>query len=124
MVTLTRTEPRDSEEELREAQDGSVAVLSPQETGETLPAAEKLTTEETQAVQALLTADSRSAAAPIPTYRDGRRRSIGGYLLAFYDWLSGPPMSQRDRMKAKIEADRARYGDAGQARYYERQRLL
>ena len=102
MVTLTRPEPRESEEELRETRDGSVAVLSPHEAGETLPAAEKLTTEETQAVQALLTADSRSAAVPIPTYGDGRRRSMGGYLLALYDWLSGPPMSQRDRTSLEV----------------------
>ncbi len=127
MVTLTRTESREWEEEVREPQDGSVAVLSPLEAGETLPAAEKLATEDTQAVQSLLTfltAGNMSTEAPIPTYGDGRRRTVGRYLLAFYDWLSGPPMSQRDRMEAKIEADRARYGDPGQARYYERERLL
>ena len=111
MVTLTRTEPREMEEQRREAQDGSVAVLTPQETEETLPVPEKLTTEETQAVQARLTTGARSGAAPIPAYGDGHRRSIGGYLLAFYDWLSGPPMSQRDRMRldAMVEADKLRY---------------
>ena len=46
MVTLTRTEPRESEEELREHQDGSLAVLSPLEAVESLPAPEKVTTEE------------------------------------------------------------------------------
>lgn len=104
MLTLTRTESREMEEDLREPQHGSVAVLSPLEAGETLPAAEKLTTEETQTVQALLTVGNRSTEAPIPSYGNGRRRTVGKYLLAFYG-LSGPPMSQRDRMafEAKVE---------------------
>ena len=119
MVTLTKTKSTEWEEELREPQDGSVAVLSPLEAGETLPAAEKLTTEETQAVQALLTAGDRSTEPPIPTIGQSVVNFLAWYLLAFDDWLSGPPMSERDRRAAKIEAHRARYGDAGQDRYYD-----
>jgi len=50
--------------------------------------------------------------APAPMHRDGLLLSAGRRIVAFYDWLSGPPMSDRDRIRSAIaegQFDRYRY---------------
>ena len=40
--------------------------------------------------------------APAPIHRDGLLVSTARQIVAFYDWLSGPPLSDRDRIKSAI----------------------
>ncbi len=40
--------------------------------------------------------------APAPRHRDGLLVSVARPIVAFYDWLSGPPMSDRDRIRSAI----------------------
>ena len=40
--------------------------------------------------------------APTPIRRDGLLVSAGRRIVAFNDWLSGPPMSDRDRIRSAI----------------------
>ena len=44
--------------------------------------------------------------APAPIHRDGLLVSVARQLVAFYDWLSGPPMSDRDRIRSAIAEGR------------------
>ncbi len=39
---------------------------------------------------------------PAPTHRDGLLVSTAWQIVAFFDWLSGPPMSDRDRIRSVI----------------------
>ncbi len=39
---------------------------------------------------------------PAPIHRDGLLVSIARPMVAFHDWLSGPPMSDRDRLRSAI----------------------
>ncbi len=42
--------------------------------------------------------------APVPTSKDAMLVRIGRAILRFYDWLSGPPMTKRDRLDAYLES--------------------
>ncbi len=44
--------------------------------------------------------------APAPIHRDGLLISVARPIVAFYDWLSGPPMSDRDRLRSAIAEGR------------------
>ena len=44
--------------------------------------------------------------APAPIHRDGLLVSVARPIVAFYDWLSGPPMSDRDRLRSAIAEER------------------
>ncbi len=44
--------------------------------------------------------------APAPIHRDGLLVSVARPIVAFYDWLSGPPMSDRDRIRSAIAEGR------------------
>ncbi len=39
---------------------------------------------------------------PAPIHRDGLLVSVARQVVAFFDWLSGPPMSERDRLRNAI----------------------
>ena len=43
---------------------------------------------------------------PAPIHRDGLLVSVARPMVAFYDWLSGPPMSDRDRIRSAIAKGR------------------
>ncbi len=43
---------------------------------------------------------------PAPTHRDGLLVSTARQIVAFYDWLSGPPMSDRDHVRCAISDGR------------------
>jgi len=43
---------------------------------------------------------------PASIHRDGLLVSIARPIVAFYDWLSGPPMSDRDRIRSAIAEGR------------------
>ena len=40
--------------------------------------------------------------APAPKHRDGLLAGVARQIVAFHDWLSGPPMSDRDRIRSAI----------------------
>ncbi len=42
--------------------------------------------------------------APVPTSKDAMLVRIARSLLRFYDWLSGPPMTKRDRLNLYLES--------------------
>ncbi len=44
--------------------------------------------------------------APDPIHRDGLLVSITRPIVAFHDWISGPPMSDRDRIRSSITEGR------------------
>ncbi len=44
--------------------------------------------------------------APTPIHRDGLLVSVARQIVAFHDWLSGPPMSDRDRLRSAIAEGR------------------
>ena len=44
--------------------------------------------------------------APDPIHRDGLLVSIARPIVALYDWLSGPPMCDRDRIRSSITEGR------------------
>ena len=39
---------------------------------------------------------------PKPVEKESFPQKLAGSVLAFYDWLSGPPMSERDRIQRDI----------------------
>ena len=39
---------------------------------------------------------------PEPAEKESLLHKMAGSVLAFYDWLSGPPMSERDRIRRNI----------------------
>ena len=39
---------------------------------------------------------------PEPVEKESLAHKLAGSVLAFYDWLSGPPMSERDRVRRDI----------------------
>ena len=42
--------------------------------------------------------------APVPEPRDGVLVRIGRSILSFYDWISGPPTSKRQRLDLYLES--------------------
>jgi len=43
---------------------------------------------------------------PVPIHRDRLLVSVARQIVAFDDWLSGPPMSDRDRIRSAIAEGR------------------
>ncbi len=43
---------------------------------------------------------------PAPIHRDGLLVGAARQVVAFFDWLSGPPMSDRDRVRCAISDGR------------------
>ncbi len=42
--------------------------------------------------------------APVPTNKDAMLVRIARPILRFYDWLSGPPMTKRERLNLYLES--------------------
>ena len=42
--------------------------------------------------------------APVPTNKDAMLVRIAKPILRFYDWLSGPPMTKRERLNLYLES--------------------
>ena len=83
MVTLTTPTRRNPESRVMDPEAAEVAVISPAEIAE-MPIAE-----ETAGVFA-------------PVHGDNLLVTMLRSALAFYDWMSGPPMTKRERIRRAI----------------------
>ena len=96
MVTLTHPSPHKPGTGHRE-ETATVATIT-KETVTVLPAADV-----SMAVEEML-------AEALPLHRNSLPVRIASGILAFYDWLTGPPMTKRDRLYRDIaEAGTGRY---------------